>query len=72
MRFMMLMIPGGYATAAPDAMPSAESTGVRKKFKHAEPAIPTTGALFPRWNLVPPNAFQERGVPKSLEPAVIG
>ena len=25
MRFMMLMIPGGYASAAPDAMPSAEA-----------------------------------------------
>ena len=25
MRFMMLMIPGGYETAAPDARPSARS-----------------------------------------------
>src|ERR1700746_1118624 len=32
MRFMMLMIPGGYASAAPDAMPSAEAVQAMMKY----------------------------------------
>jgi hypothetical protein len=32
MRFMMLMIPGGYASAAPDAMPSAEAVEAMMKY----------------------------------------
>src|SRR5271166_4994301 len=32
MRFMMLMIPGGYGSAAPDAMPSAEAVKAMMKY----------------------------------------
>ena len=31
-RFMMLMIPGGYASAAPNAMPSAEAVAAMMKY----------------------------------------
>ena len=33
MRFMMLMIPADYASAAPDAMPSAEAVEAMMKYK---------------------------------------
>ena len=32
MRFMMLMIPGGYETAAPDAVPSADAVAAMMKY----------------------------------------
>src|SRR6201747_387445 len=35
MRFMMLMIPGGYETAAPGAMPSAEAVAAMMKYNEA-------------------------------------
>ena len=35
MRFMMLMIPGGYATAAPDVMPSANAVEEMMKYNEA-------------------------------------
>ena len=35
MRYMMLMIPGGYASAAPDAMPSAEMVEAMTKYNIA-------------------------------------
>lgn len=43
MRFMMLMIPGGYATAAPDAMPSAEAVQAMMKYNEE---LKKAGALL--------------------------
>jgi hypothetical protein len=35
MRFMMLMIPGGYETAAPGTMPPAEAVAAMMKYNEA-------------------------------------
>jgi hypothetical protein len=53
MRYMMLMIPGGYATAAPDATPSAEA--VREMMKYNE-ALKDAGVLVSLDGLHPPSA----------------
>jgi len=44
MRFMMLMIPGGYASAAPDAMPSAEAVAAMMKYNEE---LKKAGVLWP-------------------------
>jgi hypothetical protein len=51
MRFMMLMIPGGYATAAPDAMPSAEAVKAMMKYNEE---LKKAGALLTLEGLHPP------------------
>jgi hypothetical protein len=51
MRFMMLMIPGGYATAAPDAMPSAEAVQAMMKYNEE---LKKAGALLTLEGLHPP------------------
>ncbi|KJF73839.1 MULTISPECIES: YciI family protein [Rhizobium/Agrobacterium group] len=51
MRFMMLMIPGGYASAAPDAMPSAEA--IDKMMKYNE-ELKKAGILLALEGLHPP------------------
>jgi hypothetical protein len=51
MRFMMLMIPGGYESAAPDAMPSAEA--VRAMMKYNE-ELKKAGVLLALDGLHPP------------------
>ena len=53
MRFMMLMIPGGYASAAPDAMPSAE--GVEAMMKYNE-ELKKAGVLLALEGLHPPSS----------------
>jgi hypothetical protein len=53
MRFMMLMIPGGYATAAPDAMPSAEAVAAMMKYNTA---LKEAGVLVTLDGLHPPSA----------------
>ena len=53
MRYMMLMIPGGYETAAPDAMPSAEA--VRAMMKYNE-ELQKAGVLLSLDGLHPPSA----------------
>ncbi|RWA68444.1 YciI family protein [Mesorhizobium sp.] len=53
MRFMMLMIPGGYATAAPDVMPSAKA--VEEMMKYNE-ALKRAGVLLALDGLHPPSA----------------
>jgi hypothetical protein len=51
MRFMMLMIPGGYASAAPDAMPSAEGVAAMMKYNQE---LKKAGVLLALEGLHPP------------------
>jgi hypothetical protein len=53
MRFMMLMIPSGYATAAPSAMPSAEAVEAMTKYNMA---LEAAGVLRSLDGLHPPSA----------------
>ncbi|TPI32055.1 YciI family protein [Mesorhizobium sp. B3-2-1] len=53
MRFMMLMIPGGYADAAPDVMPSAEAVEGMMKYNHE---LKKAGVLLALDGLHPPSA----------------
>jgi hypothetical protein len=53
MRYMMLMIPGGYATAAPDAMPSAEAVSEMMKYNED---LKNAGILLGLDGLHPPSA----------------
>jgi hypothetical protein len=53
MRFMMLMIPGGYETAAPDAMPSAEAVSAMMKYNQA---LKEAGVLITLDGLHPPSS----------------
>ncbi|HWF77144.1 MAG TPA: YciI family protein [Caulobacteraceae bacterium] len=53
MRYMMLMIPGGYATAAPDAMPTAEAVSEMMKYNEA---LKDAGVLLGLDGLHPPSA----------------
>jgi hypothetical protein len=53
MRYMMLMIPGGYATAAPDAMPSAEAVKAMMQYNEE---LAEAGVLLSLDGLHPPSA----------------
>jgi hypothetical protein len=53
MRFMMLMIPGGYASAAPDAMPSAEAVAAMMKYNEE---LKKAGVLLGLEGLHPPSS----------------
>src|SRR6201991_374138 len=53
MRFMMLMIPGGYASAAPDAMPSAEAVAAMMKYNEE---LKKAGVLLALDGLHPPSS----------------
>jgi hypothetical protein len=50
-RFMMLMIPGGYASAAPDAMPSAEAVQAMMRYNEE---LKKAGVLLALEGLHPP------------------
>ena len=52
MRFMMLMIPGGYETAAPGTMPSAEAVAAMMKYNEA---LKDAGVLITLEGLHPPS-----------------
>jgi hypothetical protein len=52
MRFMMLMIPGGYETAAPGTMPSAEAVAAMMKYNEA---LKQAGVLVTLDGLHPPS-----------------
>ncbi|MGE0287466.1 MAG: YciI family protein [Bradyrhizobium sp.] len=52
MRFMMLMIPGGYETAAPGTMPSAEAVAAMMKYNQA---LKDAGVLITLDGLHPPS-----------------
>jgi hypothetical protein len=52
MRFMMLMIPKGYETAAPDAMPTAEAVAAMMKYNEA---LKQAGVLITLDGLHPPS-----------------
>jgi hypothetical protein len=52
MRFMMLMIPGGYETAAPGTMPSAEAVAAMMKYNEA---LKNAGVLITLDGLHPPS-----------------
>ncbi|MEI9430538.1 YciI family protein [Mesorhizobium sp. Cs1299R1N3] len=53
MRFMMLMIPGGYADAAPDVMPGAEAVEGMMKYNHE---LKKAGVLLALDGLHPPSS----------------
>jgi hypothetical protein len=53
MRYMMLMIPGGYATAAPDAMPDPEAVKAMMKYNEQ---LEQAGVLLGLDGLHPPAA----------------
>src|SRR6202046_2402345 len=53
MRFMMLMIPRGYETAAPGTMPSAEAVAAMMKYNEA---LKAAGVLITLDGLHPPSA----------------
>lgn len=53
MRFMMLMIPGGYASAAPDTMPGAEAVESMMKYNEA---LKMAGVLLALDGLHPPSS----------------
>ncbi len=52
MRFMMLMIPGGYETAAPGTMPSADAVSAMMKYNEA---LKDAGVLITLDGLHPPS-----------------
>jgi len=52
MRFMMLMIPAGYETAAPDAMPPADAVAAMMKYNEA---LQAAGVLITCDGLHPPS-----------------
>jgi len=51
MRFMMLMIPGGYESAAPDTMPSAEAVAAMMRYNEE---LKKAGVLLSLDGLHPP------------------
>ena len=53
MRFMMLMIPKGYETAAPGTMPPAEAVAAMMKYNTA---LKEAGVLIALDGLLPPSA----------------
>jgi len=53
MRFMMLMIPGGYATAAPDVMPDAKAVEGMMKYNEE---LKKAGVLLALDGLHPPSS----------------
>lgn len=53
MRFMMLMLPGNYCDAPPDAKPSAEAIEQMMKFNHT---LQKAGVLLALDGLHPPSA----------------
>ncbi|MDB5503245.1 MAG: hypothetical protein JWR89_3147 [Tardiphaga sp.] len=53
MRFMMLMIPAGYETAAPGTMPAAEAVAAMMKYNNA---LQEAGVLITLDGLHPPSA----------------
>ncbi len=53
MRFMMLMIPKGYETAKPDAMPSAEAVSNMMKYNES---LQKAGVLLSLDGLHPPSS----------------
>ncbi|MGG6897786.1 YciI family protein [Rhizobium sp. BR 315] len=67
MRFMMLMIPGGYASAAPDAMPSPEAIEAMMKYNEE---LKKAGVLLALEGLHPP-ASGARVSFKGGKPAVV-
>jgi hypothetical protein len=53
MRFMMIVIPKGYESAAPDAVPSAEAVG---KMMEYNKSLQKAGILLALDGLLPPSA----------------
>jgi hypothetical protein len=53
MRFMMIVIPKGYESAAPDAVPSAEAVG---KMTEYNKSLQQAGVLLALDGLLPPSA----------------
>ncbi|WP_028079185.1 YciI family protein [Solimonas soli] len=68
MRFMMLMIPKGYESAAPGTMPSAEAVAAMMKYNEA---LHKAGVLLALDGLQPPSTGARvsfsNGVPKIVD-----
>jgi len=68
MRFMMLMIPKGYESAAPGTMPSADAVAAMMKYNEA---LQQAGVLVALDGLHPPSAGArvtfETGTPKVID-----
>ena len=72
MRFMMLMIPGGYASAAPDAMPSAEAVQAMMKYNEE---LKKAGVLLSLEGLHPPSSGARvsfKGAPNPFDDGLPG
>ncbi|SCB29532.1 YciI family protein [Rhizobium multihospitium] len=67
MRFMMLMIPGGYASAASDSMPGAEAVESMMKYNEA---LKKAGVLLALDGLHPPSSGARVSF-KGGKPAVV-
>ncbi|AYG67336.1 MULTISPECIES: YciI family protein [unclassified Rhizobium] len=67
MRFMMLMIPGGYASATPDTMPSAEAVEAMMKYNEE---LKKAGVLLALDGLHPPSSGARVSF-KGGKPAVV-
>lgn len=68
MRFMLLMLPGGYAEAAPDTTPSAERVGAMMRFNRS---LQEAGVLLALDGLHPPSSGArvsfENGKPRVID-----
>jgi hypothetical protein len=60
MRYMMLMIPQGYETAAPGAVPDADHVADMMKYNEA---LKKAGVLIALDGLHPPSSSGRRAVP---------
>src|SRR5262245_10120964 len=60
MRFMMLMIPKGYESAAPDAMPTADAVAAMMKYNES---LQKAGILLALEGLHPPSTGARITVP---------
>jgi hypothetical protein len=67
MRFMMLMIPEGYATASPDKTPDAEAVAAMMKYNEA---LKDAGVLLSLDGLYPPSASARVTFKESTAPQV--
>lgn len=68
MRFMMLMIPKGYESAAPGTLPSAERIETMTAYNHA---LQEAGVLIALDGLHPPSMGARVSFPKGQPPRVV-
>ena len=69
MRFMMLMIPRGYETAAPGTMPAADAVAAMMKYNEA---LKEAGVLITLEGLHPPSMGALSDFPADVQEAAAG